>query len=233
MTRKRRGVRFGFPEPLLPDGVKPGSNILVVGSADSGARELALGLLAVESYRNEGQLLLSADICGRDLLEEAAAATGTFDPSRAAVIDCSGIVDEEHRFDHHNSDIDGPGDLLGIEMEFATLYETLRESGYERVRIGVFSVSSLLADADLRTVSRFVHMLTGRIIATGDLGVFHIDSSRDDAVTVDVMERFCDRRIDVRRAEDGTVELRSEGHGETAEAWETLNTQTASGRHQS
>jgi KaiC/GvpD/RAD55 family RecA-like ATPase len=227
VTPKHIGIRFGFPTPILPDGVEAGTNILVKGDSDSGAREVALRLTEAETYRNDGQLLLSADVNGRRLLDTAATMTDTLDPSRIAVIDCSGIADKEHRFDQLTAPIGGPGDLMDIEIEFATLYEKLRASGYDRVRIGVFSVSSLLAHSDLPTVSRFIHMLTGRIIATGDLGVFHIDSTLDADVTIEIIEHFCDLTVEVRRRADGEVELRSCGHAAEDSDWHLLDSQPA------
>lgn len=222
MTANRSTARFGFPAPLLPDGVAPGTNILVTGATDSGARAVAHRLTEVETYRNESQLLVSADVSGRELLDEADVVTDSLDPSRTAVIDCSGTTDPDRRFDHLSAPIEGPGDLMAIEMEFATLYEKLRGSGYARVRIGVFSVSSLLEHADLQTVSRFVHMLTGRTIATGDLGVFHIDSSLHPDVTVDTFEHFCDLHVEVRRTEEGDVELRTGGPTTETSEWQTV-----------
>jgi len=223
VTASERGVRFGFPAPLFPDGVEPGTNILVKGAADSGAREVALMLTQPEHYRNEARLLLSADVSGRHLLDRASEVGDGVDPERVGVVDGSGIADEDHRFDYHDR-IEGPGDVMAVEMAVATLYETLRAKGFDRIRFGVFSVSAMLAHADLRTVSRFVHMLTGRIIATGDLGVFYIDSSLDGDVSVDVIEHFCERTVEVRRTE-GEVELRESGPRAERRDWRSLDPQ--------
>jgi len=225
VTAGEGGGRFGFPAPLFPDGVEPGTNILVRGPGDSGAREVALRLTQPEPYRNEGRLLLSADVSGRHLLDRASEVGDGVDPERVGVVDCSGIADEDHRFDHHDR-IEGPGDVMAIEMAVATLYETLRAKGFDRIRFGVFSVSTMLAHADLRTVSRFVHMLTGRIIATGDLGVFYIDSSLDGDVTVEVIEHFCEHTVEVRRT-GGEVELREGGARDGRRDWRPLDPQAA------
>lgn len=223
-------MRFGFQPPLFPDGVESGTNILVRGPSGSGAREIALRLTETEPYRNEGVLLLSADIAGRTLLDRATEVSETLEPERVAVVDCTGSEDQQHRFEYRGDHIDGPGDIMAIEMAVGTLYETLRESGFERVRIGVFSVSALLAHAPLRTVSRFVHTLTGRIVATGDLGVFYVDSSRDD-VAVEVIERFCDRTVEVRQSADGAVELRTARLGSEMGEWRSLDSRATSRPH--
>jgi hypothetical protein len=225
VTAGEHGVRFGFPAPLFPDGVEPGTNILVKGPGDSGAREVALRLTQPERYRNEGRLLLSTDVSGRHLLDWASEVGDGVDPERVGVVDCSGIADEDHRFDPHDH-IEGPGDVMAIEIAVATLYETLRAKGFDRVRIGLFSVSAMLAHADLRTVSRFIHMLTGRIIATGDLGVFYIDSSLDGDVSVEVIEHFCERTVEVRRRDDD-VELREGDVRDGSGNWRPLDPQAA------
>jgi len=217
MTRSAN-ARFAVPAGLSLDGLDPGTNVMVGGPSGRGAREVALRLVMGGVADDEGVVLLSADVGGRSLLDRAERVADGFDRSRVGVVDCSGIEDDQQRFDEHGRAIDDPGDLLAIQMEFSTLYETLVERGLDRVRLGVFSVSSLLAHADLQDVSRFVHMLTGRVIATEDLGVFVVDEAMQDDRTVDAIERFCDGTIDVRDGTDGTFEARVRGFDPDVEA---------------
>ncbi|MCG1002462.1 hypothetical protein LQ368_03270 [Halobacterium noricense] len=65
-------------------------------------------------------------------------------------------------------------------MRYSDVYRTFREAGIERVRTGLFSVSTLLSFGDLKTVSRFVHTLVGRIDAVDGIGVFCIDPGMHD-----------------------------------------------------
>lgn len=210
--------QFRFPTDLSLDGVGPGTNVMVTGPSGRGARDVALHLVMDGSDDNEGILLLSADVGGRALLDRAQDLGDGIDRSRIGVVDCSGIDDDQQRFDEHNQPIDDPGDLMSIEMEFSVLYETLVERGYDKVRLGVFSLSSLLAHSDLQSVSRFVHMLTGRVIATDDLGVFVVDETMQDDRTVDAIEQYCDGTIDVREA-DGEFEVRVRGLATESGTW--------------
>ncbi len=203
-------AKFRVPVDLPVDGLDPGTNVMVAGPSSRGARTVALRLVMAGVAHGEGALLLSADVGGRALLDRATDVVGEFDRSRVGVVDCSGVDDDQQRFDERGDPIDDPGDLLRIEMETSVLYETLLDRDLDRVRIGAFSVSSLLAHADLESVSRFVHMLTGRVVATGDLGVFVVDSSMQDDRTVDAIEGYCDVSIDVRE-EDGEFEVRVRG----------------------
>lgn len=197
-------------QPDLPlEGVEAGTNILVSGPSESGAREVALRLVVTGAARNEGLLLVSADVSGRSLLERCESIGTPLDRTRLGIVDCAGAgVDDQQRFSGHLESIQGPGDLNAIGRQLSILYETLAEKDLDGTRIGVFSVSSLLLHAPLRRVSRFVHMLTGRVIATGDLGVFLVDSAAGDRRATETLERFCDRRVTVRREDDGRPAVR-------------------------
>ncbi|WP_135306014.1 DUF7504 family protein [Haloarcula amylovorans] len=217
------GPQFTFPPDLEPETVQPGTNILVSGSSGQGARDVALRLMLAGTSSNEGVLLLSADTSGRTLLERAAHEVETLDRDRVGIVDCSGLEDDQQRFDEHEKSIDDPGDLTAIQMELSVLYETLLERGYDRVRVGVFSVSALIAHAELEAVSRFIHMLSGRVIATDDLGVFVLDSSMQDDLTVDVIEQYCDGTIDVQMTDDDNTEVRARGLGIESPSWRQVS----------
>lgn len=213
---------FTVPTALSLDELAPGTNVMVNGPSGNGARRVALQLMMAGHATNDGVLLLSADVSGRALLERATSVAGEFDRGQVGVVDCSGVADDQQRFDEHGETIEDPGDLMGIEMEFSVLYETLAERGHDRIRLGVFSVSSLLAHADLRDVSRFVHMLTGRVIATRDLGVFLVDGTMEADTTVDAIEQYCDATIDVRDGETSEFEARIRGITTDSAGWTSV-----------
>ena len=89
--------------------------------------------------------------------------------------------------------------------------------------LGVLSVSSLLAHAGLQSVSRFVHMLTGQVIATDDVGVFVVDASMQDDRTVDATERYCDAAVDVRDGPSEERQFRTRGPGPRSSPWEPIS----------
>lgn len=214
-------VRYEFPAGVPLEPATPGTNLLVSGSSGALARELSLELLTAGSTQ-ECLLLLAADLAGRDLLDQLDATGRSVDRSRLGVVDCTGPGDRaDERFASHGEPISNPGDLTGIEVEFSLLYETLAAET-DSIRIGVLSLSSLLAHASLREVSRFVHMLTGRIIATDDLGVFAVDASRADERTVETLSHFFDRHVRVRST-GGGVELQVGKRTAASSAWTPID----------
>lgn len=211
--------RYEFSPGLPVPGVAPGTNLLVSGTAGRGARAIAIDLLAAAS-RREGMLIVSADVGGRPLLDRLDEGPYPVTRTMLGIVDCTGETHaEDRRFLPHAAPIADPGDLTSIEIEFSLLYEKLAGRDPRGIRTGLFSLSSLLAHAPLRDVSRFLHMLTGRVIATDDLGVFVIDSTTQDARTVETMSRFCDGHVEVQDADGGGIELRVTGLADHPEAW--------------
>lgn len=221
MTQKQSLYEFqpGLPVP----GVAAGTNLLVSGPSGSGARQIGLELCSWATSK-EGVLLLSADVEGRVLLDRLDEIPRPVTRSMLGIVDCSGVAThDEERFVAHTAPISDPGDLAAIELECSLLYEKLAARDPRGVRIGVFSVTSLLAHSSFKEVSRFLHLLTGRIIATEDLGVFVLDTTIQDERVVETMRHFCDGHVQVRRADDGGVELQVRGLDDRPEMWEPVD----------
>ena len=152
-------------------------------------------------------------------------ALGTsFRPGRIGVVDC---VSPDDRDPDETSParvlaVSGPEDLTGIGMRYSKLHQNLLAEGVGRVRSGVLSVSTLLTLGDVQAVSRFVHMLVGRIDSVDGLGVMLIDPTTQDERTVRTIGQFCGGRIDVRDGDAG-LELRTRGLGDNCRAWTPLD----------
>ncbi len=192
---------FGFPPELGIAGVPAGTNVLVAGPAEAGGLDVALALTAPEEGADESSLLVAADEPGERLLDRYEEVDLEVDPARVGVVDCASETSSNRFLGRHGS-IDGPGDLRKIAVELSSLYETLVERGPAGVRMGLFSASALLEHSEHREVTRFVHTFTGRVLATEDLGVVYVDTTRSDDSVVDGFSHFCDVRVDVRSTED-------------------------------
>lgn len=215
--RERRPYEFGDDLPIR--GVEAGTNLLVAGPAMGGARDLALRLVTAGNDRDEGSVLVTTNKGGEKLLSECAELCGDFRRSSFGVVDCVGKQHGRDRFGDRITPVSSPGDLTGIGIEFSGLYQTLYRDTTERVRAGLFSLSTLLMYAEFRTVSRFVHTVCGRISATDGLGVFLIDPSTQDERVVSTITQLCDGRVDVRERDGGSRELRVRGLDDQPHGW--------------
>lgn len=102
-----------------------------------------------------------------------------------------------------DSDIDGvpvrklssPGDLTGISLEFAKLFDDT--DGSVRARVGFASVSTSLMYTELRTMFRFLHVFTARIRSGDMLGVFSMDPTMHDEKAHNTIRAVFDAEGDI------------------------------------
>jgi hypothetical protein len=121
------------------------------------------------------------------------------DREQIGIIDCTNA----------DSEIDGvpvrtlssPGDLTGISLEFAKLFDGDSEDGSIRARIGFASVSTALMYTELRTMFRFLHVFTARIRSGGMFGVFSLDPTMHEEKAHNTIRAVFDCEADVD--EDG------------------------------
>lgn len=199
--------------PLEP--VRAGTNVLVSGPVHAGARRVALSMLA--GTDREGVVLVSTNKRAGRAIEDLAAAGVDVSSGRVGVIDCVGT--ETEGFDATVMPASGPGDLTGIGIRFSKIYQQLHAAGHEKVRGGFVSVTTLLSFSELRTVSRFVHTVVGRIEGVGGLGVFLVDPESQDDRSISTIAQFCDAILEVRETDDGEHQLRIRGVPDQDREW--------------
>jgi KaiC/GvpD/RAD55 family RecA-like ATPase len=199
---------------LPVDGLRAGATVMVAGPAHAGARSVALRLLA--GAPGEGAILVTTNQRAASVVEECERSGIEIHPDRAAIIDCVG--DEDPDVPARLLPVSGPADLTGIGMRFSDVYREFQQAGIDRVRTGLFSLSTLLTLGDLQTVSRFVHTLVGRIDGVDGLGVLLVDPTTHDEREVGTIAQFCTGRIDVREGDDGP-ELRVRGLSDHSREW--------------
>jgi len=100
------------------------------------------------------------------------------DRSQLGVIDCTNAESDIDDVPVRN--LNSPGDLTGISLEFAKLLDRVGDDESVRVRVGVASVSTALMYTELRTMFRFLHVFTARIRSGEMFGVFSLDPSMHD-----------------------------------------------------
>lgn len=200
--------------PLAP--VDPATNVLIAGSAMSGARELFLRMLGPGD--DEGAIVVSTSENAAKLFDQLADAAGSLDEQQVGIVDA---VSQQQGVSAEGANVrtvSSPRDLTGIGMELTDLYEEFYNRGVTDVRTGLDSVSTLLMYADLQTVFRFLHVFTGRVSTADGLGVFVVDPSSHDDQTTQTLNQLFDGRIDVREGEDGP-ELKVQGLGDQPSEW--------------
>jgi hypothetical protein len=122
-----------------------------------------------------------------------------------AVVDCTGVEERGRKRASNRRRLSGPGDLTGVGIGVTEFVRRVHARGRGGT-VGLHSLSTMLMYADLRRLFQFVHVLTGRVDATGFASVLTMD---DGVVT--------EREATVlRQAFDAVLEVRERGTERTA-----------------
>lgn len=209
--------RYEFPNLPL-EGIRPGTTVLVSGPTHGGTRDLGIRMLV--GAESEGSIVITTNQRARRIADDCERVGLTLTASSTAILDCVG--DEDSGVPARVLPVSGPSDLTGIGMRYSDVYRGFKRSGIDRVRTGLFSLSTLLSFGDLKTVSRFVHTLVGRIDSVDGVGVLIIDPATHDEQTVSTIAQFCSGRIEVRDGED-SPELRARGLSGQPREWQPFS----------
>lgn len=145
-----------------------GVSLLMTGPSAK-TKERILDAVAPET--NERAIVITTNLGAETVVRELER-RGT-DRTQVGVIDCTNTDSEVTDVTVKN--LNSPGDLTGISLEFAKLLDQNSERDSVRARVGLESVSTALMYTELRTMFRFLHVFTARIRSGDMLGVFSLD----------------------------------------------------------
>lgn len=195
--------------------VASGTNLLVTGPAMSGKRDLGLDLL-IPDRQDEHAVVVSTDR-GADRLLEGYEERAP-EPCRACGVDCSGRAGESEWV----RTVSSPADLTGIGIGVVKCTRSLEAHSPAGIRIGTFSVSTILQYVETDRVFNFLHVLTGRFARAGYLAVFTLDPVAHDDRTVNSLRSLFDAEAEIRETDDGR-EVRVRGLRDAPSGWVEWN----------
>jgi KaiC/GvpD/RAD55 family RecA-like ATPase len=197
---------------VLPDlSFNPGSNVLVSGPPLTGKRRIALEILAAGTADDEGVIVVTTKDSAEKVLSQYGDMVGD-EQIPIGIVDCvteqRGVESvDDPRVKYASSPVDMTG--IGINLS-EYLQEFYEHRGFERNRVLLHSVSTLLMYSNLETVFRFLHVFTGRIQSADALGVHVIDSTAHDDQTINTIKQLYDGLLMVEEGDDGPV-VRQQG----------------------
>jgi len=208
---------YSVGDSLPVEDLAPGTYLLA-GPAMSGKYDLLLSLMAEGIEAGDGALFVTTNDDAGGVIDDIEDRVGDL-PENVRLVDC---VSERQGAGSLPSDrveyVSSPADLTGIGIGVSEQLRRLANSDVERTRMAFYSLSTLLMYADLETVFRFLHVLTGRVDGIGGIGVFAIDPTTHDEGTINTLKQLFDGMIELRDGSDGR-ELRLVGIGEDSTGW--------------
>ncbi|WP_420842321.1 RAD55 family ATPase [Haloarcula pellucida] len=204
--------------------VRPGSSILISGPAMTGKQRLAYDILADGARDGDGTVVVTTGDDATDVVAEFRERVPELEESQLGVVDCrrEGGSDNSSVDGAYVHQVSSPGDLTGIGIGITKTLEGLHNSGRDRGRLALVSLSTMLTYTDKKTVFKFCHVLSSRLDAADYIGVFTIDSGAHDQQTIQVIKQAFDGLIEVRDADGGGRESRVLGFSGEPTDWKRI-----------
>lgn len=217
MSESREDSEAGTP--LDPDGLDPGTSVLVAGPALSDKRRLMFDLVGGAPDRSA--LLVTTKKRTEQLRSSFLDSRADPDAWTVSMVDCVsrtggfGSVSDTADVKYLSS----ARDLTGIGIAVSGfMRECYHDDGRTGTRVGLHALSTLLMYTELRRVYQFMHVLTSRIGHSGFEGVFTLDTTNRDGDDVAMLSQVVDSVVEVRDTDSGP-ELRVRGDSFGPRAW--------------
>jgi hypothetical protein len=199
---------------LLWDAVEPGTATLVLApSLHDATDEACLNLLSTEDATGQNVAWVtytrSPDACIQDWLAHAgerpenmrfiSVGETTRSPRPSVAFDTADVErgDGPRRTGGETIEtLSSPGDLTGLGIKLSEILKEWDETDGRTVAC-FDSLTALLQYADLQTVYKFLHVLTGRFDAAGVTAHFHLDPDTCDDQTVSTLTSLFDTVVEL------------------------------------
>lgn len=209
---------YSVGDTLPVEDLEPGTYLLS-GPAMSGKYDLLLSLVTEGIEAGDGALFVTTNEDADGVIGDVERRLGHL-PENLRLVDCvserqgGGGALPADRVEYVSS----PADLTGIGIGVSEQLRRFAEADVERTRMAFYSLSTLLMYAELETVFRFLHVLTGRVDSIGGVGAFAIDPTTHEESTVNTLKQLFDGMIELRDGDDGR-EIRLVGFGDAPSEW--------------
>lgn len=194
-------------------GVSGGSGILIEGPPASGKQAIVYAMVRQGLDDGEGVVLIPTMETG----ENSLASYG--DVKNLRIIDCMSRPMGIDGTDTINiKHVNGPQDLTGMGVWAVRL---LDEFGATPVRLCIDSLSTLLMYSSLQVIFRFIHMMNGRLHASGGLSIGVVDEGMHDEKTMASLRQLYRAALEIRET-DSACRVRAVGLSPRPTPWFTF-----------
>jgi|AntDeeMetagen681_2_1112603.scaffolds.fasta_scaffold04151_2 KaiC/GvpD/RAD55 family RecA-like ATPase len=209
---------YAVADSLPVEEIRDGTNLIVMGPPMTGKYDLLCDVLADGHRQGEAGVVVTTQNAASRVREDVGSRLAEDVEPQLGIVDCvsqeRGMGQADHPLTQY---VSSPGDFTGVGMASSKLMEQFVTQDY-RTRVVLDSVSQLLMYSDVKTVFRFLHILTGRISAADALGFGTLDADAHDDQTVNTIRQLFDGLVETRTGADGR-EARVLGLPDTPTDW--------------
>lgn len=186
-------------------GIKKGSNIMLIGPPMSGKEVILYYIMYYGAAKNENAVItVTTRESATNILEWFKDHKLTLPLSRVGIVDCVTKTLGGAAVENENIKIaSSPVDLTGIGVKISQFFEEYyMKKNIRKTQLHINSLSTILMYSNIQTVFRFLHVFTGRIKATGALGIYTIESGMHDEQSIATLKQLFDGMIEIKSEDD-------------------------------
>jgi KaiC/GvpD/RAD55 family RecA-like ATPase len=123
---------------------------------------------------------------------------------RIGIIDCVSKTLDSAVGENENIKIaSSPVDLTGIGVKISQFFEEFsKKKNIQKIQLHINSVSTILMYSNIQTVFRFLHVFTGRIKSTGNIGIYVLESGMHSEQAIATLTQLFDGIIEIESKND-------------------------------
>ncbi len=186
-------------------GIKKGSNIMLIGPPMSG-KEIVLYSILYYGVTNNNNAVITVTTreSATHILEWFKEHKIDLPLSRIGIVDCVTKTLGVASVENENIKIaSSPVDLTGIGVKISQFFEEyFMKKNIQKTQLHINSLSTILMYSNIQTVFRFLHVFTGRIKASGSLGIYILESGMHDEQAISTLKQLFDGMIEIKSEND-------------------------------
>lgn len=184
--------------------IPPGTNVLVLGDLFSG-KEILYRQFLVEGLReDEACILISTNETAERILSNLEG----INLENLAIIDCVSSrfgTTVELPFSGHIRYVESPVDLTMMMVAATEFLEFFSQKNIKKIRLIIDSISTLLMYSDIKTIFRFLHVLTTRVKAVGGVCLLVMEEGAHDVIEINTIQQLTQAVI---KMSDGIIQIK-------------------------
>jgi KaiC/GvpD/RAD55 family RecA-like ATPase len=186
-------------------GIRKGSNIMLIGPPMSGKEVILYYIMYYGAAKNENAVItVTTRESATSILEWFKDHKLILPLARIGIVDCVTKTLGGAAVENENIKIaSSPVDLTGIGVKISQFFEEYyMKKNIRKTQLHINSLSTILMYSNIQTVFRFLHVFTGRIKATGALGIYTIESGMHDEQSIATLKQLFDGMIEIKSEND-------------------------------
>ncbi|MBW6517131.1 MAG: RAD55 family ATPase [ANME-2 cluster archaeon] len=186
------------------NGIRGGSNIMIIGPPMSGKETIVNNIVYKGLKTGDAAVIVTTREPGENVVDWFNYNNLDIPLDHLGIVDCVtktlGVPTSDTETIRRAS---SPVDLTGIGVKISQFLEEFwMKKNIRKTWLCINSLSTILMYSNIQTVFRFLHVFTGRVKASGAIGIYVVEDGMHDNQAVATLKQLFDGVIEIRQEND-------------------------------